>query len=819
MFKEDIQPGYAPNEITYKGYTTKNLHHSADAAKAFQQTIARAAAGQIHNTQSVLNALKATDTYMKLNDMHLEQGKAPDEKELQQWKSAHETARAELNRVGEFPHHMDYWHMHEHEIQDMETKYNPQTAGEEMSDSYNPEGPLVQEDKVNKDSTYNAAKDILRYKDYMKLSKAAESKAEGEIVTDTDDMDPDDEDDKDLGPLAKSNTTPAIDIAATELEKQDEPHTEVGHSLDGMSNSQVRRMKVKYQNEARDVSLGMGRRHKSAGSSIIPAHIPDEPTPPEEVEKARSHKPALTKALDDLGQHFMKKYPHLRDHTYKEEYVEEGIVESDQKVKIVDDGSVSNVRYGDQHIGNVMTALRKEAPHKFKAYSKHWNMSKLHRSKKDAVDWLVNTHKTAMSEQVDHISEGSVEDTLYQRHQELRKKSGLPHPDYYKELGKSYDIEDHEERAKKQAEIRAKYGQQREEVELDEDFTKMSTPELKKWINTRQRNAMGGNLSKTRRDQHDQAQAELKKRNVNEELTDKTIRSGDKIKVARVIADMLGVENAESMSPEIAINTGLRKIKNKRMTPELIGIVKKMLALAQEVGVKVDTTLIPKDMSEDTATADYKVNPHTGRTYRAHRINFANSDQDVGPVETDDTEPRKHKTSEPMMKRIGEEANQSEEDYTEADLDKMVNMVKDEDDILDLYDDSELTVVDDDTGDEIKEDFDGQHLNEVLSRAERMRAKIKFARSQSKRERRIKIALKTRSNTSTINSRARKLAINLLKQRMIRKPVSQMSVSEKERVEKALQNKKALISRLALKLAPRIRKIENERLSHSKVTK
>jgi hypothetical protein len=35
----------------------------------------------------------------------------------------------------------------------------------------------------------------------------------------------------------------------------------------------------------------------------------------------------------------------------------------------------------------------KKTPHK--AYSKHWDMSKLHKTKKDAVDWLVQTHETA----------------------------------------------------------------------------------------------------------------------------------------------------------------------------------------------------------------------------------------------------------------------------------------------------------------------------------------------------------------------------------------------------------------------------------------
>jgi len=51
----------------------------------------------------------------------------------------------------------------------------------------------------------------------------------------------------------------------------------------------------------------------------------------------------------------------------------------------------------------------------------------------------------------------SVAEKMSQRHSDLRKKSGLPHPDYYKELGKSYDIEDDKERLSKQSEIKKKY--------------------------------------------------------------------------------------------------------------------------------------------------------------------------------------------------------------------------------------------------------------------------------------------------------------------------------------------------------------------------
>lgn len=54
------------------------------------------------------------------------------------------------------------------------------------------------------------------------------------------------------------------------------------------------------------------------------------------------------------------------------------------------------------------------------------------------------------------VDEGSAQDKLYKRHQELRKKSGLPDPDYYKELKASYDLPD-QERYVKQKEIKQKY--------------------------------------------------------------------------------------------------------------------------------------------------------------------------------------------------------------------------------------------------------------------------------------------------------------------------------------------------------------------------
>ena len=55
------------------------------------------------------------------------------------------------------------------------------------------------------------------------------------------------------------------------------------------------------------------------------------------------------------------------------------------------------------------------------------------------------------------IDEGSVQDKLYQRHQELRKKRGAPDPEYYQELKKTYNMPD-DERWARTAELKKKYG-------------------------------------------------------------------------------------------------------------------------------------------------------------------------------------------------------------------------------------------------------------------------------------------------------------------------------------------------------------------------
>jgi nicotinic acid mononucleotide adenylyltransferase len=169
--------------------------------------------------------------------------------------------------------------------------------------------------------------------------------------------------------------------------------------------------------------------------------------------------------------------------------------------------------------------------------------------------------------------------------------------------------------------------------------------------------------------------------------------------------------------------------------------------------------------------------------------------------------------------------NDPDDEISDEELEHMVNSIEDMEDIIDAYDDEELSIIDDETGEEIEDTEEEKSVNEnlmleVLSRIERMKAKIRLKRTQSLRTRKMKIALRTTSGTGKINKRARRLAIKLIKKRLLRgRDASKISVGEKERIERIIQKRKPIIGRLALKLAPRVRSIEKARLSHKKFTK
>lgn len=377
-----------------------------------------------------------------------------------------------------------------------------------------------------------------------------------------------------------------------------------------------------------------------------------------------------------------------------------------------------------------------------------------------------------------------------------------------------------------------------------------------------------------------------------QELQEMKFSAADKIKVARIIANALGIANVDKKSSaEQLVNDALRKCKNMAMRPEYVSVLHNMLATAKEADIDYDEKLVPQKVVEqleedlhrvsvtvtdpnhpmvskrkDTIQKTVKLKAsdkdnavdkakqyYKDRGYKVHDHNYIGtvheavaiknteknneSDQEADQSSTDDhrkvgsslsgstdTHRRmkiKYKLGEALDTEddmdIQGDISQGESGFQDKDIDDMIAKMTD-DDYLEAYDDEELAIIDDETGEHIS-DIKEEAIMEVLSRAERIRAKIRFAKTATKRARREKIALKTRSNNTVINKRARRLAVNMMKQRLAKKPLDKLSVGEKERIERAIQGNKAAINRIAMKLAPKVRKIENDRLTHKTYTK
>lgn len=160
-------------------------------------------------------------------------------------------------------------------------------------------------------------------------------------------------------------------------------------------------------------------------------------------------------------------------------------------------------------------------------------------------------------------------------------------------------------------------------------------------------------------------------------------------------------------------------------------------------------------------------------------------------------------------------------DLTEEEINEMVESISEEE-LLGLDEHNEWDLVYEDTGEVIPPHPDEEkiELMEVLSRTERMKGKIRLRRTQAKRSRSTKINVRRYAPPNIINKRARRLAIKLIKQRMLRgRNPAKVSVAEKERIEKSISKNKKLVDRVAQKLVVRERRVEKARMSKGKTKK
>lgn len=183
-----------------------------------------------------------------------------------------------------------------------------------------------------------------------------------------------------------------------------------------------------------------------------------------------------------------------------------------------------------------------------------------------------------------------------------------------------------------------------------------------------------------------------------------------------------------------------------------------------------------------------------------------------------------------LLESTAEDEESDDDEASEDEIDSMIDNLQLDDYINHAYDEDELAVVDSDTGEKIdkkpksvsiKESViqSTTRLDELLSRVERIRASNRMARTKTKRVAKERIALKKRQTPEVIKRRARRMAVKAIEKKLARnKPLSALSVSEKERIERIIARRKNVLSRLQMKLIPRIRTIEKDRLTHAKFT-
>lgn len=183
------------------------------------------------------------------------------------------------------------------------------------------------------------------------------------------------------------------------------------------------------------------------------------------------------------------------------------------------------------------------------------------------------------------------------------------------------------------------------------------------------------------------------------------------------------------------------------------------------------------------------------------------------------------------FKAQASDAKLTEEDFSDINEDELVGLVEvdlenlSEEDFFEAYDDEELAIIDDETGEEIEAvseetELDSPVLLEILSRMERIKAKARMRRSQAKRTRREKIALRQLSSPQVANKRARRMAISALKKRLLRGQNPQkVSVGQKERVERYIAQRKKVVDRLSARMVTRVKQVEKARMAHKKFTK
>lgn len=111
-------------------------------------------------------------------------------------------------------------------------------------------------------------------------------------------------------------------------------------------------------------------------------------------------------------------------------------------------------------------------------------------------------------------------------------------------------------------------------------------------------------------------------------------------------------------------------------------------------------------------------------------------------------------------------------------------------------------------------ELEGDALDEALTAVQRMKKKIDFMKTKSRREIAAQVARHRTSTPGKLKKRAVATARLLIMKRLLKgRTKSQLGTAEKERIEAVLKKSKNAIVRISNRLMPKLRKLEAKRLS------
>ena len=164
------------------------------------------------------------------------------------------------------------------------------------------------------------------------------------------------------------------------------------------------------------------------------------------------------------------------------------------------------------------------------------------------------------------------------------------------------------------------------------------------------------------------------------------------------------------------------------------------------------------------------------------------------------------------LKQIINELSEKDiESLSDDELDKMVDNLEWED-ISDLYDGEPE---EDEEPEEDKEEVNEELLDEKLSASARIRKKMSMIRRKAKTTMARNIKLRRSAPHTVLQKRAKVAARRALYKKFLRgRSKSSLSASEKDQMEARINRMKNIQANLAMKMMPKIRKLEQQRLAH-----